>query len=45
MEQQSFTKKDVEDAIERLVDFFIKYKGDYLGLDDLGIIDTYIHTH
>lgn len=38
-----FSKKDAEQALDRLVKFFQSYKGEYFGLDDLGIIDLYIH--
>lgn len=38
------TKKEVFDAINRLIEYFQNNKNDknYFGLDDLGIIDTYI---
>lgn len=45
MKEEFFNKKDAEDAIKRLVEFFMEYKGDYFGLDDLGIIDVYIKSH
>lgn len=37
------TKRDAQEAIDRLVKFFQSYKGDFFGLDDLGIIDIYIN--
>ena len=37
------TKQDAQKAIDRLVEFFQSYKGDFFGLDDLGIIDLYIN--
>ena len=39
------TKQDAQEAINRLVEFFQKYKGDFFGLDDLGIIDLYINCY
>lgn len=39
----SITKRDAQEAINRLVEFFQSYKGEFFGLDDLGIIDVYIN--
>ena len=45
LEGIELTKQDAQDAINRLVKFFQKYKGEFLGLDDLGIIDLYINCY
>ena len=40
-----YTKRDVDEAIERLVKYFKDEKKDkeFFGLDDLGIIDVYLN--
>ena len=40
-----FTKEEVQGAVKRLATFFQNYKGEYFGLDDLGMIDIYIESH
>lgn len=45
LEGIELTKQDAQDAINRLVKFFQKYKGEFFGLDDLGIIDLYINCY
>lgn len=40
-----FTKEEVLEAIERLVDFFQNYEGEFFGLDDLGMISIYVKSH
>lgn len=46
-EKCPFTKKDVNKAIERLVDYFQSEERDknFFGLDDLGIIDMYVNKN
>lgn len=43
--EKFYTKEDAQNAIKRLIKFFQNYKGEFFGLDDLGIIDFYIETH
>ena len=40
-----YTKKDVNEAIKRLVKYFKDEKRDkeFFGLDDIGIIDVYLN--
>lgn len=37
------SKKEAQEALNRLVEFFQTYQGDFFGLDDCGIIDLYIN--
>jgi hypothetical protein len=37
------SKKEAQEALNRLVDFFQNYQGEFFGLDDCGIIDLYIN--
>lgn len=37
------SKKEAQEALNRLVDFFQNYRGEFFGLDDCGIIDLYIN--
>ena len=37
------SKKETQEALNRLVDFFQHYQGEFFGLDDCGIIDLYIN--
>lgn len=43
--EEFYTKEDAQNAIKRLVNFFLNYKGGFFGLDDLSIIDFYIENH
>jgi hypothetical protein len=45
MEKCPFNKKDVNEAIQRLVEYFQSEEKDkdFFGLDDLGIIDMYVN--
>ena len=37
------SKEEAQEALNRLVEFFQNYEGEFFGLDDLGIIDLYIN--